>query len=186
MKREIKFRAWRDISSSKFETATEVYRHTPKGMLTNLFQKLSRRNEKKGYGQIGFNLDTFQRWAMNNNDFLRLFNLWVADDYSKKSKPSVDRIDPYKGYEFNNMQWLSWNENYLKGIAEVSEKKHKPIIMLKNGVEIGKFKSVKDAQYFLGLKSNSDITLVLQGKRNTVKGYTFVFENPELLEAQHE
>ena len=184
MKREIKFRAWRDISSSKFETATEVYRHTPKGMLTNLFQKLSRRNEKKGYGQIGFNLDTFQRWAMNNNDFLRLFNLWVADDYSKKSKPSVDRIDPYKGYEFNNMQWLSWNENYLKGIAEVSEKKHKPILMLKNGVEIGKFKSVKDAQYFLGLKSNADITLVLQGKRNTVKGYAFMLDNPELLEGK--
>ena len=82
------------------------------------------------------------------------------------------------------MQWLSWNENYLKGIDEVSEKKHKPIIMLKNGVEIGKFKSVKDAQYFLGLKSNSDITLVLQGKRKAVKGYAFRFENPELLEVK--
>ena len=30
--REIKFRAWRDIANSKFENATEVYRHTPKGM----------------------------------------------------------------------------------------------------------------------------------------------------------
>lgn len=184
MKREIKSRAWRDISNSKFENATEVYRHTPKGMLTNLFQSLSRRNEKKGYGKVDFNLDAFQRWAMNNHDFLRLFNLWVADNYSKKSKPSVDRINPYKGYEFNNMQWLSWNENYLKGIAEVSEKKHKPILMLKNGVEIGKFKSVKDAQYFLGLKSNGDITLVLQGKRNTVKGYAFRFEDKQLLEGK--
>ena len=80
MKREIKFRAWKDTSKSKFKTATEVYRHTPKGMLTNLFKKLSMRNEKNGYGQIGFNLDTFQRWAMNNHDFLRLFNLWVVDD----------------------------------------------------------------------------------------------------------
>lgn len=82
------------------------------------------------------------------------------------------------------MQWLSWNENYLKGIAEVSEKKHKPILMLKNGVEIGKFNSVKDAQYFLGLKSNGDITLVLQGKRNTVKGYAFKFEDKQLLEGK--
>lgn len=184
MKREIKFRAWRDISNSKFENATEVYRHTPKGMLTNLFQKLSSRNELKGYGTLSFTLGDFQTWAMNNSEFLRLFNLWVADDYSKKSKPSVDRINPYKGYEFSNMQWLSWNENYLKGIAEVSEKKHKPILMMKNGVEIGKFKSVKDAQYFLGLKSNGDITLVLQGKRNTIKGYAFKFENPELLEGK--
>lgn len=184
MKREIKFRAWRDISNSKFENATEVYRHTPKGMMTNLFQKLSSRNELKGYGTLSFTLGDFQTWAMNNSEFLRLFNLWVADDYSKKSKPSIDRINPYKGYEFSNMQWLSWNENYLKGIAEVSEKKHKPILMLKNGVEIGRFKSVKDAQYFLGLKSNGDITLVLQGKRNTVKGYAFRFENPELLEVK--
>ncbi|RXT17764.1 hypothetical protein BVJ53_14175 [Lacticaseibacillus chiayiensis] len=184
MKQEIKFRAWRDISNSKFENATEVYRHTPKGMLTNLFQKLSSRNELKGYGTLSFTLGDFQTWAMNNSEFLRLFNLWVADDYSKKSKPSVDRINPYKGYEFSNMQWLSWNENYLKGVAEVSEKKHKPIIMLKNGVEIGKFKSVKDAQYFLGLKSNGDITLVLQGKRNTVNGYAFRFEDKQLLEGK--
>ena len=182
--REFKFRAWRDIANSKFESATEVYRHMPKGMLTNLFQKLSSRNELKGYGRLPFTLGDFQTWAMNNSDFLRLFNLWVADDYSKKSKPSVDRINPYRGYEFSNMQWLSWNENYLKGIAEVSEKKHKPILMLKNGVEIGKFKSVKDAQYFLGLKSNGDITLVLQGKRNTVKGYAFRFDSHELSEEE--
>lgn len=59
MKREIKFRAWRDIANSKFENATEVYRHTPKGMLTNLFQKLSSRNELKGYRTLPFTLGDF-------------------------------------------------------------------------------------------------------------------------------
>lgn len=185
--REIKFREWEEKAKAKFDNATSVYRHMPVGMLTNLFQKLSSRNKLKGYGTLPFTLGEFQTWAMNNHEFLRLFNLWVADDYSKKSKPSVDRVNPYRGYEFRNMQWLSWNENYLKGIAEVSEKKHKPVVMLKGDVEVGKFKSVKDAQYFLGLKSNGDITMVLQGKRSTVKGYSFIYENEEMMEvAEHE
>lgn len=38
--RDIKFRAW--------DNATEKFRHTEKGLLTNLYQKLKSRNAKTG------------------------------------------------------------------------------------------------------------------------------------------
>ena len=102
--------------------------------------------------------------------------------YSEAEKPSVDRINPLVGYEFDNMQWLSWNENYYKGISEVAKKKEKPVFMYKDGIYIGKFKSISDAQYFLGMKSNGNISSVLSGKRNSTHGYYFEYTNPELLE----
>ncbi|MDY5164553.1 hypothetical protein RQW99_08395 [Leuconostoc falkenbergense] len=49
--RDIKFRAW--------DNATEKFRHTEKGLLTNLYQKLKSRNAKKGYGELNFSLDDF-------------------------------------------------------------------------------------------------------------------------------
>ena len=82
------------------------------------------------------------------------------------------------------MQWLSWNENYYKGIAEVAKKKEKPIIMYKGGLAIGKFRSLKEAQYFLGMSSNGNISENLKGVRKTVKGFNFeyIHENADLLE----
>ena len=39
-----------------------------------------------------------------------------------------------------------------------------------------------DAKYFLGMKSNGNISECLKGNRSNVKGYTFKFEHPHLLE----
>lgn len=190
----IKFRAWDDTenirrfenfdnkANERFKTATEVYRHKATGLLTNLYQKLKARNLKKGYGDLNFNLKQFKDWSANEPRFLRLFRIWVFDDYSKDFKPSVDRINPHLGYSFKNMQWLTWKENYIKGINEVANKKKKPIIMTKEGIVIGRFKSIQDAQYFLNLSSNGDISRALLNNNRTVNGYGFKYENPELLE----
>ena len=173
-----KFRAW--------DNPTEKFRHTKKGVITNLYQKLKKRNNDNGFGDVQFSLKDFYDWSMKDKNFHRLFKIWEFDDYNKISKPSVDRINTLVGYEFYNMQWLSWNENYYKGIYEVAKKKEKPIAMYKNNIYIGKFKSIRDAQYFLGLKSNGNISRVLSGRKNSTHGYYFKYINPELLEAQHE
>lgn len=176
-----KFRAWDKKAKESFTTATEVYRHKPKGMLTNLYHKMNVRNTKNGYGELPFTLSIFKEWALSSDEFLYLFDIWVQSGYTKKFKPSVDRIDPNKGYEFSNMQWMFWYNNYQKGIQEVSQKKMKPVLMFENGKYLGKFKSIDDARVFLGMKSNGDISMVLSGKRDKVKGYSFKYANPELL-----
>lgn len=181
-----KYRAWDERARKAFSNTTEIYRHKPKGMLTNLYHKMNHRNKKNGYGKLPFTLDEFKDWAFSSDEFLYLFDVWVQSGYSKKFKPSVDRKNPYKGYQFDNMQWMFWYNNYQKGINEVATKKRKPILMYKEGAYLGKFKSIEDAREFLGMKSNGDIVMVLQGKRDKVKGYTFIYDNPELLEQANE
>lgn len=160
---------------------TQRYRKTKKGVLTNLYHKMKSRNIDKGYGELDFSLREFHEFSISKDDFIVLYNAWVGTNFDKRFKPSIDRIDPFKGYTFDNMQWLFWKDNYYKGISETSEKKRKPILMYKNEELIGKFKSIDDARYFLGMKSNGNISECLKGNRNNVKGYTFKFEQPHLL-----
>jgi len=169
---------------NEWSNSTEKFRHTESGLLTNLYQKLRIRNKEKGYGELPFSLEEFKDWSIKDDNFHRLFKIWCFDDYSKESKPSVDRINPIIGYKFDNMQWLSWNENYYKGIAEVACKKEKPILMYKGKDVVGKFRSLKDAQYFLSMSSNGNISANLKGHRKTVKGYNFeyLYSDKELVE----
>lgn len=182
----LKFRAWDKVSNATFEDSTERYRHMPKGMLTNLYHKMKTRNIKNGFGKLPFSLDEFQKWSINSEKFFYLFDTWVNSGYQKRYKPSVDRTNPNIGYEFNNMSWMFWEDNKKKSYLEVALKKQKPIVMVKNGEVVGKFRSIKDAQFFLSMKSNGNISECLAGRRKNVYGYSFVYENPELLESVEE
>jgi hypothetical protein len=54
-------------------------------------------------------------------DFLQLYRKWVASGQEVGLGPSLDRIDPLKGYTWDNIQWLTWDENRDKGRTEDKE-----------------------------------------------------------------
>jgi hypothetical protein len=115
---------------------------------------------------------------LKNKKFKKLFKEWEERGYKYYDKPSIDRIDAYKGYTKENIQILSWKENRIKGDKEVAIKKHKPVIMLEmDGVTIlNKFSSIKEAVAKTGL-NQSLISHVCNGKRNHTGGYKFKFGN---------
>lgn len=178
----LKFRAWDKKARDIFETTLEIYRHKPKGLLTNTYHKMKNRNLNNGYGKLPFSLQEFINWSIEDLSFLIAFNGWVESGYNKKFKPSPDRIDSNKGYSFKNINWTFWKDNYYKGIKETALKRQKPIVMYKDGKLIGRFKSVEDARYFLNINSNGNISENIKGNRKTVHGYKFIYENKELLE----
>ena len=56
-----KFRAWENSAKQTFSGSTEVYRHLPKGMLTNLYHKMAARNKKNSFGNLPFSLNQFRK-----------------------------------------------------------------------------------------------------------------------------
>lgn len=40
-----------------------------------------------------------------------LYDLWVSSNYSRKLSPSIDRINPDKGYLFDNCQFITLSDN---------------------------------------------------------------------------
>lgn len=61
-----------------------------------------------------FSQEDFVKWSLNNEAFLMLFYIWTNSGYRKWLAPSVDRINDALCYSFENVQWVSWAENYNK------------------------------------------------------------------------
>lgn len=154
---------------------TRRYRQTKKGVLTNMFNHMKIRHS------ISFSLKQYQDRFMEDRKFNKLYKEWVKSKYNKQYKPSLDRIDNKKEYTVENTQMLSWAENRFKQSATDGKKGRKPPVVQIQGDKIIKiFKSQRHCVKELGI-SQGNLSSVLNGKRDTVNGYRFIYQNPELL-----
>jgi hypothetical protein len=64
-------------------------------------------------------LDFVER-SLADPEFNRLFNLWEERGFLKGESPSFDRVNPLLGYSWDNVQWVTWDENRFKGTTEDS------------------------------------------------------------------
>ncbi len=56
----------------------------------------------------------------NDPDFIRIWLDWQESGYDLRMAPSVDRVDPTRGYELDNLQILTNEANTLKGTMSPS------------------------------------------------------------------
>lgn len=102
--------------------ATHKYEKTKSGFLMRAYRNMKSRvtgiQRKKAHLYKGLYLlprQDFYTLSLADNNFHKLFEQWVKSDYNRKLTPSVDRIDPSKGYEPNNIRWLEHMENSRLG-----------------------------------------------------------------------
>jgi len=101
---------------------TIKYEKTIKGFLMRKYRNMQSRVsgiQKEKYhlykGICLLDRQSFYKWATSHKDFRRLFKAWVKSGYERKLCPSVNRIDPRKGYELSNMEWITHSENSRLG-----------------------------------------------------------------------
>lgn len=171
--RQIKFRGKR--KSDGMLVANRHYRKTPKGVLTNMYNHMKVRNV------VGFTLLEFHEMFLNDPLFIRLYSEWVKGGYRKENKPSIDRINKNVGYFASNIHMLTWRENRFKQTMERRKRKGN-VIQYKDGFEICRYRSQRDAVRKTGLRQ-SLISAVLNGYRTHTGGFQFKYthDNPELL-----
>lgn len=143
------------------------WRKTKRGVITNLYGKMRSRNG------VSFDLEWLHVFS-NCKKFDRLFVEWEKSGYDTQFKPSIDRISNKKGYEKNNIQWLTWSENRFKQSMERRSRKGKVNQIMGNKI-IKTYKSQRDAVIKTGL-SQSNISSCLNGKRIYCGGYRWKFE----------
>lgn len=116
-----------EINRKRVEYAKEYRqrnKRTKVGWYTKTYGRMKRDNKKKFGLELPFTKDEFIRWIDENykEKFNKLFMGYIESDCDKYLNPSIDRIDDYKSYVFDNMQLITWKENDIKGSKGIKNK----------------------------------------------------------------
>jgi hypothetical protein len=102
--------------------ATHKYEKTINGFLMRTYRNMLSRvtgiQHKKAHLYLGLSIltkDEFYSWAKRDEAFNELFSIWTKSEYNRLLTPSIDRIDSTKGYELDNIRWLTNSENSKGG-----------------------------------------------------------------------
>lgn len=114
-----KQRKWRKADGN---ATTKRYEKTPRGFLMRLYRNMKSRTsgvQKLKYhlyrGKCLLDKQEFYTWALSQESFWKLYSKWVASGYERRLAPSADRVDPSKGYELPNLEWVTMGENSRRG-----------------------------------------------------------------------
>ncbi len=156
---------------------------------TQVYSSIRHKSKRRGDEMPSFSKDELIDWLLLNG----IEHLWInyiESGYNKDLKPSIDRIDDYGVYSFDNMQLITWRENNIKGVN--GDKHHKSCHNKQNRKPVGLVKDIKDNCFiafdsliecaaWLGVHKVS-VSRVLCGKRKTIKGYKVIALTGEELE----
>ena len=181
----------------KAKKRLKQYRIKNKGNIHNWFvttyNGMRNRNKAKSFGELKFSCEQFEKWVLDNysEKFYLMFEKYVNSGFDKYEKPSIDRIDDYKGYTFDNMQLLNWRENNEKGrksnknkisCAEVAKRYCSKTVEQfdLNGNFISEYESTHEIERKLGYSSSSIARACRKTKenKNTIShGYIWRYKN---------
>lgn len=121
----------REYRAANGNQVTKRYEKTKPGKIMRTYRNMQSRvlglvvNKRHLYsGKDILSREDFYAWALGSADFDTLYAAWVEGGYSAKLSPSVDRIDPAKGYTLDNMRWLTHSENSRRSSRAVSRQVH--------------------------------------------------------------
>lgn len=134
------------------------------GVVRKIYDTQKASSRERGHPPPSYSKQELVDWCLKQDVFHTLYDRWVSSNYDKWKVPSVDRINDYKGYSFDNIQLMSFYENYKKAHMDAVEgrnnKQSIPVICYSiDGEFIKEYYSINQASRELSIKS-SDIGAV--------------------------
>ena len=157
----------------------ESHRRTLKGKALQIFSTQKKSSKNRNHQPPSYTKDEFIEWLLSNEYYLRIHSEWVESEYDKLLAPSVDRLDDYKGYSFDNIQIVTWKDNLKKSYSDIrngiNNKKSKTVIKCDlNGNEIEEYHSIQQAARCNG-SYRQGIIRVCKGKAQTAGGFRWKY-----------
>jgi len=156
------------------------YSTSLKGKASKIYSSQNQSSKRRGHDLPKYTRNEFIEWILSNEDYLKLHSEWVKSGYEQSMAPSVDRINDYEGYSFDNVQVITWGENHKKWGSDsrrgINNKKNKAVIKMDlKGNDIEEYHSISHAAREMGLSSASSIQNACVGKCMTSAGFKWKF-----------
>lgn len=138
------------------KTYRQKRKRTIGGWYTKTYNRMKHDNIKKFNLELPFTKEEFINWIDDNyrDKFNELFDDYVNSNCEKMLNSSIDRIDDYKSYVFDNMQLITWEENYIKSLhSEKNTFREKPVAKYdEQNNEIARYNSISEAEKVTGIE----------------------------------
>lgn len=89
-------------------------RRTKEGLCYSIYKQQKGSSKYRGYEYPNYTRDELKQWILNHKDFDILYENWVNSNYNVDLTPSVDRLDDYKSYSFDNIRLITFKQNRSK------------------------------------------------------------------------
>lgn len=159
---------------------SQKYQKTIDGVISLSFSRQKYFSKMRGMRPPEYTKRELEMYLKNNLFFQAIYGEWVASGYDKWLRPSIDRIDDFLPYSFDNILVTTWRENFNKQIADTmnaigtSGLKCKAIIQLSiEGEFIAEFHSISFARRQTGING---IDASLADPRKTAGGYKWRYK----------
>lgn len=156
------------------------YQKTIKGLIVTIYQQQKTNSRIRKMNQPTFSRNELEEWIIHNPYFNKLYKTWVESGYIKQLRPSIDRLDDYKGYSLDNIRLVTFRDNEIKNnedrINGKNNKKSKAVIRLsKDGIFEKEYYSAMNAEREDGYM-NQHIITVCKGKAKTTGGKKWMYK----------
>ena len=153
--------------------------HTMEGLAANIYHHQIRNSKQRKHPLPVYTQKELLDWLFEQENFDELFNAWVESGYDKNKTPSIDRLDDYKSYTFDNIQLMTWGENHKKANADmkngVNNKQSKGVVQSTlDGRKVAEYASTMQAARATTVLQ-SDISRACTGVQKTAGGYKWSF-----------
>lgn len=100
---------------------SNLYGKTKKGLMTKIYSHQRRNCRYRNHQMPSYTLKELRKWCFNQDLFHKLYDEWTLSGYEKMLVPSIDRLDNYKSYTFDNIRIVTWQQNFLQSGKDIRD-----------------------------------------------------------------
>ena len=105
----------------KCKECQKIYKRSIPLLISNIYTHQKEASKKRCHNPPIYSKGQLMVWVLSQPNFLLLYSNWVKSDYKKHLIPSVDRLNDFKGYSFDNIQLITFRENNTKSKLVMSK-----------------------------------------------------------------
>ena len=154
---------------------------TKKGLVSQIRATQVSTSKRRGHPIPTYTSKELYEELMGSTLFHELFDAWEQSDFDHNLVPSIDRLDDYKPYSFDNIRLTTWGENNSKANKDrrngVNNKVSKRVQQTSlDGLTVKEYHSARHASRETGIRHTciNKVCLGLDG-RKVAGGYTWKY-----------
>lgn len=87
------------------------YYRSLEGKASNLYTAQVQKCKERNHPLPIYTREELIEYLINSLIYIKLFNIWKFNNFEKNYAPSVNRLNDYKSYSFDNIEIVSWKYN---------------------------------------------------------------------------